>query len=569
MRDALRIPDDIRPKANVLRRCLAPLSLAVLALAGPAFAAPSLDVLIRNGTVIDGSGRPGFVGAVGILGDRIVYVGGPTRRSAKQVIDAKGLVVAPGFIDPHNHVLESVARMKGPVLDEQYLTQGVTSVIVGPDGDLSPSQIRQVNGELARRGSGTNYLCYVGHNGIRSEVMGPAHRAPTASELDKMKALVREGMQMGCVGLSTGLMYEPGMFSDTSEVIALAREVKPFDGSYDSHTRDPGWRLFQSEKEAIDIGKAAGIPVKLAHEKATGLVNRGKIGDIINLVETARAAGQDVVADQYPYDGASTRVLRNLLIFEGMAADGEENATLVEAQQKLRAVMGDPGRREVLKHLSEYGVDGGFSWIKAVGYGNMRIVDAPDDPSLMDQNLALLARQRGKDPFDLIADLVLSSHRDIMVTLGSVDEVDLQQLIVRPWVMISSDGAYLPPGQASGHPRSTGSFTRVLGRYSRDLKLLPLEEAVRKMTSMPAEHLRMYDRGRLAVGYAADVTVFDPLTVRDRSTYTDPSRLSDGIVDVLVNGRLAVRDGKVTGAANGRFLVRQTRPAGRSGPQRP
>lgn len=515
--------------------------------------APTYDVLIRNGLVVDGTGVPGRKADIAVRDGKIAKIGRSLAGSARETINASGLVVAPGFIDPHTHAPEELLQLSGPFLIEQYLTQGVTTIIVGPDGGFAPEQIKQIIGLLESRGSSTDFACYVGHNGIREAVMGSAQRPPSSDELEKMKAMVREGMGLGCVGLSTGLMYEPGMFSDTAEVIALAREVRPFDGIYDTHTRDPGFHLHASESEAIEIGRAAGIPVKLAHEKATGLINRGKIGDVIALVEDSRSRGEPVFADQYPYDGASTRLLKDLIVLPG--ASGPK--LLSEVQAELTAALAVPARRAAVKAATENGIEGGFSWIKAVGYGNMRIVVADDDPDLMNQNLELLAHAQGKDPFDLVVSLILASRSDIMVTLGAIDEGDIRKLIVRPWVMISSDGFYSRSGQRTGHPRSTGSFTRVLGHYSRDLRLLSLPEAVRKMTSLTADYHRLYDRGRLAPGYVADITIFDAGTVRDRSTYADPSILSEGIVDVMVNGQWVLRSGKVTGVAPGHFVRRQ------------
>lgn len=522
--------------------------------------APVYDVLIQNGTVVDGTGAPGRLADVAVRNGKVVAIGAKLSGVAGETIDASGLVVAPGFIDPHTHAPEALSRLSGPFLIEQYLAQGVTTIIIGPDGGLAPAPLKEMIGQLEARGASTNFACYVGHNGIREAVMGVAQRAPTPPELEAMKSMVREGMNLGCVGLSTGLMYEPGMFSDTAEVVALAGEVKPFDGIYDTHTRDPGFHLYDSEREGIEIGQAAGIPVKLAHEKATGLINRGKIGEIIDLVESARARGEAVFADQYPYDGASTRLLKDLIIIPGRASGGGSQS-LADVQAELAIAIADPALKAAVKVATENGINGGFSWIKAVGYGNMRIVVSDDDPELLDQNLELLARSRKKDPFDLVASLILASRADIMITLGAIEEADIQKLMVRPWVMIASDGFYSETGQLTGHPRSTGTFARVLGHYSRDLGLFSLPEAVRKMTSLTADYHRLYDRGRLVPGLAADITIFDAGKVRDRATYADPSALSEGVVDVMVNGRWVLRNGKVTGATPGRFVKRQVRSA--------
>jgi N-acyl-D-amino-acid deacylase len=513
-----------------------------------------LDVLIHGGSVLDGTGQPERSADVGIRGGKIVAVGTLDRAGARTLIDATGLVVAPGFIDAHNHTADDVLELTGPLPNEGFLTQGVTTIVDGPDGRFSPEQIRAVADQYVRQGLGTNFAFYVGHNGIRASVMGDSQqRAPTSIELTAMKAAVREGMELGAVGLSTGLMYEPGMFSTTEEVIELAKEVQPFGGIYDSHTRNPVFDMLGSHGEAIEIGRAAGIPVKIAHIKPVGLHNRGRSREEIALIEKARAAGQEVFADQYPYDGAATRVLEELIVMPGYARG-------VVDRDAVREAFAEPATRAALRISSEEGIDGGFSWVKAVGYGSLRIVDAPGDPELVGWNIQLMAESEGRSPFDVVADLILAHEAPILITLGALEESDLRAELAMPWNMIASDGAYLDPRiSRQYHPRSTGTFTRVLGHYVREVKLLALPEAVRKMTSLPADHLGFLDRGRVEEGYGADIVVFDPEIVGDRSTYSDPTALSVGIVHVLVNGVPALRDGKITGATEGRWIKRQDR----------
>ncbi len=511
------------------------------------------DIVIQGGTVIDGTGGDGYKADIGIRNGIIVFVGQAEGFEADEVIEAEGLMVTPGFIDVHNHSPETLLE---PVdyTNPAYITQGVTTAVAGADGNAAPAEIRRSVDYLTTNGFGTNYAYYVGHNGIRSEVMGNAQRQPTDAELDRMKALVREGMEMGAVGFSTGLMYEPGMFSNTEEVIELAREVAPYDGTYDSHTRNPVFEMIKSETEAIEVGIAADIPAKLAHLKAVGLLNRGHIGEIIDLVEKARAAGHDIVSDQYPYDGASTMPLHGLFLLAGYPGmtEPDRDRVLPDVQKILK----DSDLLPAIKMASEQGIDGGFSWIKAVGYGSMRIVDAPDFKDLIGQNLQTLANEQGKEPFDLLVDLVLRSERPVLITVGSIDEQEVQELLVQPWNMISSDGAYVVDGRAVYlHPRSTGTYPRVLGRYVRELKLLSLPEAIRKMTSLPADHLRLYDRGRIKVGLAADIVIFNAETVRDKSTWTEPGLYCEGITDVLVNGVPVVRDAEITGATPGKFIM--------------
>ena len=516
------------------------------------------DLLIVNGTVVDGSGSPGVDLDVGIRGNRIVFVGKSANEgSARQVIDANGLVVAPGFIDAHNHSLDPAAseEWNRAIPNQNFLTQGVTTLVTGPDGGWSPSQLRVVKTTLAKHGSGINFACYVGHNGIRKQVMGAdQQRAPSQAELAQMLVLTREGMQEGCVGLSTGLMYDPGMFSETEEIIAMSNIVAEYGGSYDSHVRDPVWKLVESHSEAIEIGRAAGITAKLGHAKAVGLQNKGHTDRIISLVEWARSEGQDVVSDQYPYDGTATFLLYELVIFPGVE---KLYHTMPREQlaQMIDEMLIDNARRIELKRYAENGIDGGFSWIKAVGYGSMRIVVSRDDPALVGENLKLLAEKRNIDPFDLVAELTLE-HRDGVLLAGAIEESEVRTLLVQPWNMVASDGFYIEPDSkyTSGHPRSTGTFPRVLGHYARDLGLLSLEEAVRKMTSLPAEHLGLTGRGRIEIGAIADLAVFDPKTVIDKSTWTDPNALSEGIVHVLVNGKFAIRNSELCDAMHGVFV---------------
>lgn len=531
-------------------------------------AGESYDLLIRGGTVIDGTGKPGVRADVGVRDGKIVFVGDATSAQARDVVDAKGLVVAPGFIDAHNHVpdffYERLARGTAPakpqpIINEAFLLQGVTTIVGGPDGGAAPKDIQKILDLFKASGIGTNYAFYVGHNGVRDEVMGKAQRKPTAAELDRMKGLVREGMQMGAVGLSSGLMYEPGMFSETEELIELAKVVKPFNGIYDSHVRDPVFKLIESDEEALRIGREAGIPVKIGHEKAVGLINKGRIDAVIKMVEKARKAGEDVVSDQYPYDGAATATLERVIIIPEMP-----DLSLADAPEavipKVQAALRDKSRLPKIKDATEHGINKGFSWVKAVGYGSMRIVDSKDFPDLVGRNVQLLAEERGKEPFDLLVELILASRTPTMMTLGAIEEQDVRKLMVQPWNMIASDGGYVgKEGSMFEHPRSTGTFTRVLGHYVRDEKQLSLADAVRKMSGFPADFLRLYDRGYIQTGKAADIVVFDAATVRDNSTWSKPNELSTGVRHVVVSGKLALKNGAPTGATPGRFVQRQSR----------
>jgi N-acyl-D-aspartate/D-glutamate deacylase len=483
---------------------------------------------------------------VGIREGKIAAIGDLSNASAAEEVDAGGLVVSPGFIDVHSHTAEEISDPERR-LNEGVLRMGVTTVVGGPDGGFAPARIRELIAAYEKQGLGTNVAFYVGHNGIRREVMKDSQRRePTSEELDAMKALVREGMELGAVGLSTGLMYEPGLFSKTDELISLAKEVAPFGGIFDSHVRDPGHGLIGSDREVIEIARQAGIPGKIAHEKAVGLENKGLIAEVIEMVAAARAEGLEITTDQYPYDGAATAPLSEIVVVpDDMQGGGFD----------LKQALEDPSKRARLKKASEEGIEGGFAWLKATGYSHMRVTSAPESPEIVGRYLSELAGERGLSGFDLVASL-LESSAPVSITLGAIAEDDVQRLLVEAWNMVASDGGYVSAGEPGGHPRSAGTFPRVLGHYVRELRLLSLEEAIRKMTSLPAATVGLSDRGRLADGLAADITIFDAATISDRSTWDEPQLLAQGVRDVMVNGVWVLKDGSLTGEAPGRFLRR-------------
>lgn len=511
--------------------------------------AESLDVVITGARIVDGTGGPSRLGDVGVRDGWIVRVATPGALRAaptRRLIRAHGLVLAPGFVDVHSHTVDDAAQ-KARRLNEGVIRQGVTTVVAGPDGGYSPAIMRMVIDSIRAHGIATNVAMYVGHNGVRDAVMGSAQRAPTAEEMARMKALVREGMELGAAGLSTGLMYEPGMWSTTEEVVELAKEVAPYRGIYDSHVRDPVRRFLWSDQEALEIGEKAGIPPKIGHEKAVALENAGKIREVIDMVNAMRARGIDAVTDQYPYDGAATSNLTDIIV---LPKD-------LRAQQgfDLKQALRDPALRRRIKETSENGVEGGFAWLKATGYTSMRVTSSPERPELVGRYLSDLADSKRQDRFDTLAELVLAASKPIGITLGAIKEEDVRLLMVQPWNMIASDGGYADgSGELQGHPRSTGTFPRVLGHYVRDVKLFTLEEAVRKMTSLPADWMGLRDRGRIFEGQAADLVVFDPRVIADRSTWTEPGKMAVGVKHVLVNGVLVLADEAMTGLAPGRYL---------------
>ena len=536
--------------------------VAGLLLAACAGDGGTADLVIVGGTIVDGSGDAPRAGTVVIAGNMITSVGEGEGTQAADTIDATGLVVAPGFIDVHSHTPPAIADPANR-LNEGVIRQGVTTVIGGPDGGFSPSDVRGLAEAYAGQGIGTNVAFYVGHNAIRREVMGDdQQRPPTGEELEAMRTLVREGMELGAVGLSTGLMYEPGMFSETAEVIALAEEAAAAGGVYDSHVRNPVHDFVGSDREVVEISEGAGLPGKIGHLKAVGLHNEGVIADIIDLVEGARERGVEIVSDQYPYDGAATASLTGIIVapdVEGLGVFrqmGRQGRT-EEGMAQLKAALGDPDTRALLKEASENGINGGFAWLKATSYTSMRITSSSDYPELVGVYLSEIAEMRGQDPFDAVADLIIGASRPVNLTLGAIKEHDVRRLLVQPWNMTASDGGYADGSESpAGHPRSAGTFPRLLGHYVRDEGVLSLEEAVRKITSLPADFHGISDRGRLAQGMRADVAIFDPATIIDRSDWDHPQRFSEGVIHVLVNGVRVLRDGEMTGEAPGEVVKR-------------
>ena len=517
----------------------------------------NLDLLILGGILVDGSGQESSHTNIGVQGDRITWIG-EDGAQATDTLDATGLVVAPGFIDVHSHTVPALLEPQRR-MNEGVLRQGVTTVVGGPDGGFGPEMIRTVIEALGNNGSGTNVATYIGHNAIRENVMGEdQQRAPNPSEFGIMRTQVREGMELGAVGFSTGLMYEPGMFSETSEVVELAREVAPFGGIYDSHVRNPVHAFVESDQEVVSISEGAEISGKIGHLKAVGLHNEGRINDVIDLVEGARSRGVEIVSDQYPYDGAATSSLIGIIVIpssmtdlEGLRSSGPVDS---EAAARFRSMLVDPSRRTQLKEASENGIDGGFAWLKATGYSSMRIVSSTDYPELVGVYLSELAEE-GQDPFDAVMDLIAGASASVNITLGAITEEDVRTLMIQPWNMIASDGAYADGSEAGrGHPRGAGTFARFLGHYVREEGVLSLEEAIRKITSLPADFLGLMDRGRIEEGYAADLSIFNAETIIDRSDWDYPQRFAEGIVHVLVNGIPVLRDGSLTGQTPGVFL---------------
>lgn len=512
-------------------------SIGIFVLAGCSDTS-SYDVILANGTVVDGTGKPGYSSDVGIRGETIAKIGNLKKAKSENRIDATGLVVAPGFLDAHSHS-DSTLRSPKFRTNENFIRQGVTTCFFGVDGSWTPRTAGNFLKATKKNGVGTNWVFYMGHNGIRRAVMRMENRAPLEEELEEMKTMVKQGMEMGAVGLSSGLMYLPGRYATTEEVIELAKVVAPYDGVYDSHVRDPVNDFLGSVGECIEIGEKSGARPHPAHHKAVGKPNWGKSKDVSDLIQAAIDRGLDVTVDQYPYDGAATSPLLAVLV-------PPKGTPLNEIQEALE----DPSNREKIKALTENPPPEIYSWVQTVGYSSFRIVVCEKFPDYVGKMLVDIAEEKGVDPFAMIVDIV-TEDPDTIITLGACLEDDVRYIMTRPWTMISSDGA---TGASMGHPRSYGTFARVLGRYVREWKVLPLEDAVHKMSGKTARYFRLENRGEIQVGYYADIAVFDPERIMDRSDWAHPDKMAEGVIHVLVNGDFALKDEEMTGKLNGQMI---------------
>lgn len=492
------------------------------------------DLVLKGGRIHDGTGGAERVGDVALKGQRIVAVGTFEVAGKPRVIDATGLVVAPGFIDLHTHSDYPLAA-PGTRQNLNYLTQGVTTAVTGNCG-AGPHVIAPWMRELERNGIGTNVAHLVPHNDVRRAVLGNVNRAPTQAELQKMTDLVEKGMTEGAWGLATGLIYNPGTYSKTDELIALAKVAARHGGIYASHMRDEGAGLLPAIEELLTIGKEAKLPVHISHLKASGRRNWGKAGDAIALVEKARQAGQAVTADQYPYTASSTSLTATIVptvYREGTAADLVKRLDDPETGPKLRAAL--------TKALDDRR-DG----------ADLRIAHYAKKPAWAGKSLKDIATQEKKSPVEIALEVLRNGGAQI-INFG-IGEEDMRLILKQPWVATASDGAARLPGNDVPHPRSYGTFPRKVGLYSIEEKQLPLAQAIRSASGLPADILRLPERGYLKVGHFADVVVFDPATFRDRATYEKPHQYSTGVRYLFVNGRLAIDNEKPTQTLAGKVL---------------
>ena len=521
-----------------------------------------LDVLIANGDVYDGSGAGPVRADVGIAGDQVVSVG--LGEAAGLVIDASGRAVCPGFINILSHSNVSILHDRRSLGE---LTQGVTTEVFGEgssmgpltpalraelahstglrDADISWQRLSEYLRGVERRGTAQNVASFIGGGTIRANVIGYDDRPATSQDLDRMRGLVAEEMADGALGIASALIYPPGSFASTDELTALCRAVADYGGCYASHIRDEGPGLHAAIEEFLAICRGAGLPGEVFHLKASGQQNWGLMDGAIGLLEKARAAGEPVTADVYPYTASSTGL--TTVIPQRFHEGGR-----VALYQRLS----DPAARlEIRRELSS----GRFGDVD--GAENVLILQtkSPGNRKYQGQTLAEVALDRGTDAIDAAMDLIVSDQSRIQVAFFSMAEDNLRSALRRPWVGISSDGTSMAPEgaflRAPTHPRAYGSFARVLGHYVRDEHVLTLADAIHRMSGLPASTLGLRDRGLLRPGYFADVVVFDPATVADRATFAQPHQLSAGVSEVIVNGQVAISAGQFAGRFPGRALA--------------
>ncbi|HEV8385355.1 MAG TPA: D-aminoacylase [Candidatus Acidoferrales bacterium] len=505
-----------------------------------AAAGESVDLLIAGGMLVDGSGKAPRVADVGIRGDRIVFIGNAAKAkvTAARTVDARGLIAAPGFIDPHTHTAGDLSSptKKGNV---NYLMQGVTTVITGNDGG-GPLNVGETLKKWEEQGIGTNAALYVGHGTVRRKVLGAGDVQPTTEQLAQMKELVRTAMQEGALGLSSGLFYVPGSFSKTEEVIELAKVAGEMGGIYDTHMRDESnynIGVLGSIEETLRIGREAKIPVNISHIKMLGPDVWGQSARAIELIRKAQAQGVRVTADQYPYTASGSNLIASLMPPWAQAGGSVE----------MLARVNDESLREKL--LQEMGQN-----LKRRGGADALLFTSQQAPEIVGKTLAAVAKERNKSALetalDLVREYVSKGGGGLSVASFNMNEDDIVRLMKQDFVMTGSDGS-------AGHPRMYGTYPKKLREYVYTKKVISLPFFVQHSAAMPAEALHIAERGTLREGYFADVVVFDPATVTDKSTYQKPEELAVGMKFVIVNGKLAVENGEYNGALAGRALRRK------------
>ncbi len=549
--------------------CRITLSLSLMVSTFAFAAAAPFDLVITNGHIVDGTGSPWYSGDVGIRDGRIAAIGNLSASSRKRTLDAKGKVVAPGFIDMLGQSETTI--LVDPRLPSK-IYQGITTEITGEGGSAAPLNdaiiandrpgyehykinpdwrtFRQYFARLEKQGMGINLASYVGATQVRRMVLGDADVQPTPEQLGKMKALVRDAMRDGAVGVSTSLMYAPAPYAKTEELIALASEASKFGGIYATHMRNESDSALEAIDEAVRIGREAHIPVEIWHFKSAGKANFGKMPQLIARVNKARAEGVDVEADTYAY----TAWFNSMSAFVPAWAHDGGDAKLIE---RLK----DPATRaRIRKDMETPSKDWDNEWDEITGPQDVMIsvVQNPGLKKFQGGRLTEVAKTLNQDPVDALFDILIQDKAFTECAVFGMSEPDVALALQQPWVSVDNDSSGTSPegilGEEHPHPRAYGTFPRILRKYVREEKKLTLEEAIRKFSSLPAQRMRLTDRGVLKQGMWADVVVFDPETVRDVATFDDPNRLSQGMEYVLVNGVPVIENGKMTSALPGKVL---------------
>ena len=539
----------------------------VASCSGPA-AQQRFDLLIAGGSVVDGNGTPPVAADVGIRDGVIVAVGDLTGADAGRRIDASGLTVAPGFIDIHNH---SDYTILAEPRAESMIRQGVTTMVLGESRSAGPVK-PGVNEDPRARADGaaggwttlggyferlerqrmaTNIASYVGEEQVWTYVKGYGQSPATPEELDEMKMLVAQAMEEGALGLSTSLLQPPSSLATTANLIELAKVARQHGGIYSTHIRDEGEHVFQAVDEAIQVGKGAGIPVDIIHMKIAHKKLWGRVNEIIAMVQQARDAGHDVQANVYPYTAGQNNLSS---IVPPWAHDG--------GRARMLERLADPAARARMRGEVLNGLPNWYNHYLATGdgWGGMLLVSLEHERNkpFQGRRMSELIAARGGNPADVLFDVLIEENGSVPTVFFHHSEQDMQLVMKQPWTSIGSDGSAVSPdgpsGRSNPHPRYYGTFPRVLGRYVRELKVLSLPEAVRKMTSLNADKIGIRDRGRLAAGMAADVTIFDQDRVIDRATFENPHQFPTGIPYVIVNGVVVIDNERHTGALPGRVL---------------
>jgi len=509
-----------------------------------------LDLKITNGRVLDGTGAPWFRADVGVRGNVIVAVGDLANVSAAQTIDAKNRIVSPGFIDLLGQSESSV--LTDPSV-EAKVRQGVTTEVTGENRGPGPAvgpptperpwrTLAEFIQHLEKKGTAINFAFFVGAANARGIVIGDVNRAPTADEMHQMEQIIDQAMRDGAIGLSTSLIYLPSMYSKTEELVNLARVAAKYEGVYFSHMRDEGDRIDMALDEAFRIGREANIPINIWHLKTAGRANWGRMPHVVERVEAARAEGIDVAANMYPYIASSTSL-------STMAPDWALEGGYDDLQRRL----GVPDDRAKILETFRKGLERRGEHAVYVA----RVVN-PEMKQYEKKFIEQIASEMGVPGDEALAKLFESNTTSPAAIFFSMSEDDVRTAMHQPWVAFGSDsGAPTPESRASNnavHPRAYGTFPRVIGHYARDEKLLTIEEAVRRMTSLAASRVKFYDRGMIRPGMKADITIFDPDTIIDKATFEEPHQFAEGVSDVIVNGVAVLRDGKMSGATPGKVI---------------